>query len=328
MSQNKSEKKVMRSRSRSRSPSRSPNRTAAKGKPAKTENQLNKQKKKDGFNKEVDNLKRDYKNLRKLNDRYVKVKPSHQLVFEKNGETKVLTRQELTNAESEYIKKLLHLKKLYVEGAKHSRIQIVPESFKAAYAPIKVGPVFTAFLSIDGDKKLPNFGEKPNDDGSDFLKGSKLLEALPRAKEGLFLKNSLTLLMYIYATVNNLKSKAQSEGQKNIPDPRMNYVFGKMEALYYQAPDSDKVLMKKSGHKMNTYEVVSGKNSKFNPSKIENYYFQSMQALNIYEVADLTKKDADSLLDASIRNELLAEYKIIEKANTLLKPKGKIAKTI
>ena len=312
-------KKVMRSRSRSQS--RSPARQI-KQKPVKTEIQLKKQVKKELFNKEIDFLTKESRHLQKLTEKYAKVKPSHQLVFTKGDETRVLTRQELTNAWSEYNKKVTGLKKLYVEGTKHSRAQILPSSFKAAYTPIKVGPVFTALLSADSSKKLPNFGLTPNADGTAFIAGSKLLDSLPRAREGYFLKNSITLLMYIYSSVNNLKSKVVSEGQKNIPDDRMNTIFGKNTALYYQEPGSPKVLMSKSGQNISTYAVVSGKNSNFNQDKIENYYFQSLQSLNIYNEEDLSAKDRQTLANPNIRKELLAEYEIIERANELLKKKN------
>ena len=313
------QKKV--NRSRSRSQSRSPARQL-KQKPVKTETQLKKQVKKDYFNKEIDSLNKESRFLQKLTEKYARVKPSHQLVFTKGDETRILTRQELNNAWSEYGKKQTGLKKLYIEGTKHSRVQILPASFKAAYIPIKVGPVFTAFLSADSSKRSPNFGLVPNADGTAFLPNTKLLDSLPRAREGYFLKNSITLFMYIYSSVNHLKSKEASEGQKNIPDDRMNIVFGNNIALYYQEPGKDKVLMTKSGQSLSTYDVVSGKNSKFNPKKIENYYFQSLQSLNIYNEEDLTAKDRQNLLSENIRKELLAEYKIIERANELLKKKN------
>jgi hypothetical protein len=315
MSQNN--KKILHSRSRSQS--RSPKKLLKK-KQLKTESQMRKQEKKNFYNREVDTLAKQQKYLNKLTEKYAKVKPSHQLVFSKIDDTRVFTRQELAAAQSEYNKKLLGLKKLYIEGTKHSRVSILPNSFKAAYTPIKVGPVFVDFLSPDG-KNLPNFGLLPNDEGSDWIKGSSLLDALPRAREGFFLKNSLTLLMYIYAVTNNLKSKVQSEGQKNIPDDRMNRVFGKSNALYYHEPGQSKVLMTTAGKKLSTYDVVSGKNNEFNPSKIENYYFQSIQSLNIYENADLSKSDLEKLSDDKIRNQMLKEFFIIEKANKLLKKK-------
>jgi hypothetical protein len=125
--------------------------------------------------------------------------------------------------------------------------------------------------------------------------------------------------MYIYAAENNLKSKVASEGQKNIPDDRMNKVFGKTPSLYYHEAGQDKILMTKHGKKLSTYDVVSGKNTEFNASKIQNYYFQSIQSLNIYETADLTKSDLSVLNDAAVRKDLLREFYIIEKANKLLK---------
>lgn len=308
-------KKIMRSRSRSQS--RSPMRNV-KQKPVKTESQLIKQEKKNNFNKEIDALIKHKHHLDKLTEKYARVKPSHNLVFSKIDESRVLTRQELSSAKTEYDRRMTGLKKFYVEGTKHSRISILPNSFKAAYIPIKVGQVFVDFLATDG-RSVPNFGRVPNEEGTAWITSSNLLDLLPRAKEGFFLKNSLTLLMYIYAAENNLKSKVASEGQKNIPDDRMNKVFGKIPSLYYHEAGQDKVLMSKSGKKLTTYDVVSGKNTEFNPSKIQNYYFQSLQSLNIYEAADLTKSDLSTLNDSTVRNDLLKEFFIIEKANKLLK---------
>ena len=239
-------------RSRSRSQSRSPSRQQlVRPKPQKTENQQKKDEKKEIFKKEVDLLQKQSRQLLKMTDKYGRVAPNHQLVFTKDGETRILTRQELTAMQNDFHKRLGALNKSYLEGSKNSRAPILPASFKASYTPSRVGPVFTTFLSADG-KKLPNFGEIPNDEGTGFLKGTNLLDSLPRAREGYLLKNSLTLLMYIYSTVNDLKSKQKSEGQKNIPDERMNKVFGKQDALYYQAPGEEKVLMTTSGKKMST----------------------------------------------------------------------------
>lgn len=308
-------KKIFRSRSRSQS--RSPIKTIKK-KSIKTESQMRKQEKKDFFNKEVETLVKQRRYLTKLTEKYAKVKPSHQLVFSKIDETRVLTRQELAAAYYEYDKKIIGLKKSYLEGSKHSRTRILPESYKASFIPSKIGPVFKDFLSTDG-KFSPNFGAVPNENGTDWIAKSNLLDVLPRAREGFLLKKSITLLMYIYADVNHLKSKKVSEGQKNIPDDHMNKVFGKNIALYYHEPGTDKVLMSKSGKKLTTYDVVSGKNTRFNQDKIENYYFQSLQSLNIYEPSDLSKSDIEMLSNEELRKELLEEYYIIERANKLWK---------
>jgi hypothetical protein len=311
-----SNKKIQRSRSRSQS--RSPSRLV-KPTPIKTKNQLIKIQKKENYNKTIEELIKQRKHLDKLKDKFSRTKPAHHLVFTKGEETRILTRKEVAAANAEYDKKLLSLKKLYLEGTKHTKEQPLPESFKSAYLPVKMGPVFVSFLSADANKRQPNFGQVPNGDGTSFLPKSSLLDSLPRAREGYVLKNSLTLLLYIYATVNDLKSKEKKEGQKNIPDDRMNYVFGQLPSLYYQNAGEDKVLMTKTNHKLPTYGVISHKNASFNAAKIENYYFQSIQSLNIYDPADLSQKDADALKGQKLRQDLLNEFRIIERANKLLK---------
>ena len=308
-----SNKKVMRSRSRSQS--RSPMRQV-KQKPALTENQMKKKLKKETFNLTIDELHKQRKHLKKLNDKYSRAKPSHHLKFTKGEEQRILTRKELAAADAEFDKKLLSLKKLYLEGTKNSKTPTLPEAFKAAFTPVKVGPVFTSFLSAGPDKKLPNFGLVPNEDGTAFLPKSSLLDRLPRAREGYVLKNSLTLLLYIYSHVNDLKSKTPKEGQKNIMNDFLNRIFGQMPSLYLQLEDEEKII---NTTKTTTFDVVSAKNIKFNPTKIENYYFQSILSLNVYSDKDLNVKDRDVLATPKLRNELLAEYKMIEAANKLLK---------
>lgn len=308
-----SNKKVMRSRSRSQS--RSPQRMV-KAQPVLTQNQINKKLKKETFNKEIDDLYKQRKQLRKLSDKYARTKPQHHLVFTKGDECRVLTRKELAAADAEFDKKLLALKKLYIEGTKHSKAQTLPESFKAAYTPIKVGQVFTEFLGPDKNKRLPNFGMAPTEDGTGFNSKVTLLDKLPRAREGFVLKNSLTLLLYIYSNVNDLKSKVQGEGQKNQPDAKLDYIFGQIPALYIQREGEEKVL---NTTKATTYDVVGDKNSKFNRKKIENYYFQSIKSINEYCEKDLSEKDRLLLSNQKLRDELLAEYKMIEAANNLLK---------
>ena len=301
-----SEKKILRARSKSRTPQR-------KVKPVLTENQKIKKQKKETYKNKTKDLIQFHKCLTRMSERYAKVtNHNHQLVFSHQGEMKVLTRYELAMAHNEYNKAIIYMNKLYVDGTKHSREAIVPHDFKSAYKPIKAGPVFVSFLT-----KPANFGPAPNEDGTALVPSSKLLDLLPRAREGYCLKNSLTLLMYIYAKVNPLKSKVKGEGQMNIPDDRMNTVFGKMEALYFQAPGEKKVLMSASGKKLSTFAVVSEKNSKFNPEKIENYFFQSLISLNYYENDHVSEKDVKQLSDPQFRKDLLKEYYIIEKANKL-----------
>ncbi len=312
-------KKVLRSRSRSRSRSPSPVRVLAKQKPVKTQNQIIKAEKRTKFNREVDDIIKDAKHLIRLSERYGSAKRGHELVFNKNGEERTLTVDELNEARTEYFKKLQTLKKLNVECSKNTRASLKPLSFKAAYTPSKVSNIFVTFFGPDKKKRMPYFGEQPNSDGTGFVAKSNLLDLLPRVREGYLLKNSLTLMINIYNAVNDLKSKEPREGQKNIPDERMNTVFGEMDALYYQdATDSPKILMTKSGKKLSTYAVVAGKNARFNPSKIENYYFQSILSLNVYDESDLSKEDISKLTDATFRQELLREFEMIERAKKLL----------
>lgn len=322
MSQQGSTKKVLRAVSRTNSP-RLGSPKVAKKVPSKTPNQLIKMKKKETFNREVDTLIKDHKNLIKIHKRFQVAKASHDLSLTKNGETRIYTRAELAEADKEYERKAQHLKKLYVEGSKNKKTALLPTSFKSPYAPVKVGNVFTTFMGLDAKKKYPNFGLLPDGNHTEgftgFIEGSNLLDNLPRAKEGLMLKNSLTLLMYIYFNVNALKSTEKSKGHLNIPDERMNNAFGKLDSLYYQEANQPKILMTKSGEKMNTYAVVSGKNTSFNPSKIENFYFKAIQSLNIYEEKDLTPKEVALLANDSLRQELLQEYYLIDAANNLLK---------
>lgn len=322
-SQQGSTKKVLRAHSRSNSPRHASPRVVKK-KPVKTANQLLKIQKKETFNKELDTLLKDHKNLIKLHERFRIAKAAHDLTLTKNGETRVYTRAELAEADKEFDRKIPHLKKLYVEGSKNKKTTMLPTSFKSPYAPVKVGTVFTTFLGPDAQKKLPNFGLVPSGNHEDgfnsFIAKSNLLDKLPRAKEGYMLKNSLTLLMYIYFKVNSLKSTKKSEGHLNIPDERMNNAFGLIPALYYQEANQPKILMTKSGKKLETYAVVAGKNTLFNPERIENFYFKAIQSLNIYEEKDLAPKDSEKLLDDKLRQELLEEYYLIEAANDLLKP--------
>src|SRR4029078_5454212 len=200
------------------------------------------------FNKEVDDVCKDIKTLLRLSDRYSAAKKGHELVFTKGEEERTLTLDELNEAKSELFKKIQSLKKLNQECSKNTRASLKPVSFKAAYTPCKVSNIFVIFCGPDKKKKLPFFGEQPNADGTAFVPKTNLLDLLPRVREGYLLKNSLTLLINIYTAVNNLKSKEAREGQKNVPDDRMNMVFGEMDALYYQdATDTPKILMSKSG---------------------------------------------------------------------------------
>lgn len=334
-----SEKKVLRSRSpRSRSASRSPRRTPSrdltstsreqsvgtrKSKRTKTANQLLKEQKLKEFDAMIDYLVKIDKQLDKLGDR--KLKPSHRLVFpKKDDEPRFLHIHEITAMKEEKRKVIQNLKKLHREGIKNRRTQMIPTTFRAHFTPIKAGPAIIEFLgsmTINGKKVMPTLGGIPDPKTNTITPKTNLLDVLPRAREGYFLRNSLTLLMIIYSLVNDLKSKAAKEGHQNIPDARMNKVFGEQTALYYQEGKSPKVLMKKSGKDMTTYEVVSNKNESFNANKIENYFFQSILSLNFYKPADLDTNSIKTLSDENVKLELLEEFKTLELVNKILKGK-------
>jgi hypothetical protein len=311
-------KRVLRSRSprsRSVSPRISRDPDTAKGKKVKSKNQLLKQQKLKEFDAYIDDLTKKHKQYQKLCER--KIKTSHHLVLKKDDELHYLVQDEITAMGDEYRKLLQHGKKLHRDGIKNRREKIVPTDFKSHYTPIRVGQVFVDFfntLTLNGKKMSPNFGATPDPKTGTWMPNSNLLDSLPRVRQGLLLKNSLTLLMNIYPKVNDLKSKTPKEGQKNIPDARMNKVFGDQPALYFE----NRTLMKHSGQSLSTYDMLSRKHSAFDRSKIQNYFFQSILSLNTYKPVDLESKDITDLSDEGVREELIEEFMIIKLANDLL----------
>ena len=318
-------KRVQRSRSRSRShsPVRMSSMTNSPRFDAGAQKTSNKKvEKKREFDRDVNDLIKQYTAMIKLHEKYANTKSSHQLVFGEGDETRILTRPEVSSADAEFKRNLLALKKKCADMSKHSRTKLHPNEFKGPFNPVKVGLVFTSLFT----NKKAKFGFAPNADGTGFS-NTNLMDDLPMAKNGYLLLNSVRLLMYIYTNANDMKSKEPKKGQINIPDNLFNEIFGKLPALYYDEPNesnknkNNKVLMDNSGHEMTTYDVISNKIPKFNRNEIANYFLNSLVSLNVYTNDDLSDKDSKFLSNENNRAKLLREYEIIESANKLYKPK-------
>lgn len=134
-----------------------------------------------------------------------------------------------------------------------------------------------------------------------------MMNYMTRTQEGHLLKNSITVLLYIYSYHNGLQS--QNNGQYTNADDYMKSVFGGDIPADFYKQGSSKYLMSDAVKKglikkeMNVFDVVKKKDKKFDPNKQFNiYYFQNIISLMYYSKKYL-EEDADKS-DKNLQDQL------------------------
>ena len=197
-------------------------------------------------------------------------------------------RKHLRSANAQFAKSILILKNYLRVSKKKNRDQVKPESFSGTYTPVYAGDALRQFFTMD----INRFGFI---DPATKQEGS-LMAALPYVQAGYLLRNTNTMLFYIYAHANELQDKENAQYVRS--DDIMTTSFGgQIPAAFY----SIKVGKKTSKTPMdqavaggigpfNTYDVIrsSPGYAYFNPAEFNTYFFQNIAAANYYSKGDLT----------------------------------------
>lgn len=174
-----------------------------------------------------------------------------------------------------------------------------------------------------------------------------LMSRLPYVQTGMLLRNTITMLFYIYAHAAQHPTKRDQNGQplQGLQDPNnaqlaasdavMNAAFGgEIPAMFYSrrlvnGKDVDKSLMSERPieDQMNTYTNLTIlhpadsmdkkriKNIGFNPNEIHTFYFQSMAAANYVSPKVLDAETKAQFADMNVRQSMLDEHNIVARTS-------------
>jgi hypothetical protein len=212
------------------------------------------------------------------------------------------------------------------------------------FSPIYACDVLQTFFSYT-DK----FGTiEPIDESICYNNIPKLMDFLPCVRRGFILRNTLTMLFFLYVRRNKLQIPENMTYSRF--DNIMEEVFCNMNAEYYKDDNlNNKILMSQAiemgiiDKAMSTQEVIRMRYPEFNQDNTEisnkklnitiyekaykNYYFQLFATYNYHSINNLTILGLTDILDIInddvIRDQMIKEHdmvkEICDKLNKLCK---------
>lgn len=279
------------------------------------------------------NRKKVFHALMKLNAAVNSLEKGHVLRFWiTETEFHDFTKKDLRTCEAKFGKEEVELHNYLKVSKKKNNPRSGPESLKATYTPIFAGPALTTFFTKGGK----NFGPvHPLAWKKNGTFGQSLMEALPYASQGYLLRNTCTMLFFIYAHAQELQEPENA--QFTHFDAVMTEAFARQPAVYY-ADKNGKMLMQKAIaqkltlKELTTEEVIRLKRPEFNgdrtpiiktddPAKqiyrksFNNYFFQCLASNNYYSKANLAESGATEVLTAlqskQFEEAMIAEHNIV-----------------
>lgn len=259
-------------------------------------------------------------------------------------------KKDLRAATAKLLKEIKDLSIYWKVSKKKPKVKAGPETLKGTYTPIFAGAVLREFFAAD-----TGFGPlDPAAWKTTGVMGEKLMDALPYAKQGFMLRNTLTMLFFLYARTMGLQEP--ENGQFSHFDAVMEKVFGKMEAAFYTADGVPKIEMAKAVEKgyikapITTQDVIRLKKPTFNEDKtpilkdatpdkqiyrksFQNYFFQLLAASNYYSKQNLKENSEyapilEALEKDEVQKQMILEHNIVRetalKWNEYLAPSRKI----
>ena len=203
------------------------------------------------------------------------------------------------------------------------RQPIQPETLQGVYTPVYFGDALMHFVNAQPE----NFGPiDPVNALATQQPRTALMDSLPLIRQGYSLRNSITMLFYIYVYVNQLQNPQNAQLTRS--DQVMRAAFdGQIPASFYSYRDengrSTKITMNQAvtqgliSGPMNTYDVIRQTYPDFRSASFNTYYFQNIASLNYYSRANLL---ADPVLqpaaaffdDPNIQAAMVREHQTIK----------------
>lgn len=202
------------------------------------------------------------------------------------------------------------------------------QELNCTYTPVYLGDCLCK-LFTNTDK----FGSVDPIDNITNIFSTKLMDFLPCVKAGFVLRNSLTMLLFIYFKNNDLQEENK---QYSHFDDFCNKIFIEMDAEFYSDTNHSKMLMSEAIEReiikvpLSTQDVIRLKRPEFNqddtPMKIRdeniiyqkcfpNYYLQLLISHNCYSKNDLIRLNKIEILNAlndeTMQEQMIQEHNII-----------------
>lgn len=250
-------------------------------------------------------------------------------------------KRHLKNANSRFANSIKALKKHLTASKKKSKSNTRPESFSGVYTPLYAAEALRTFFT-----RAPElFGPlDPITAAQTQQAGEGVMARLPQVQAGFCLRNTVTMLFYIYAHANNLQY--EENGQFARSDENMNFAFGgQIAAAYFSARGPDgkpvKMLMDEAVAQrlvtgpLNTYDTIRYSRPDFDPQRFNTYFFQNIASANYYSKNVINSNQGFAEVAAAInsdqvRAQMLAEHNTVKEVSArwkaLLEPGRKQVK--
>lgn len=257
-------------------------------------------------------------------------------------------RKHLRSAQAAFAKSILELKNYLRVSKKKTRDPVLPESFSGTYTPVYAGEALKYFFTAAPQ----NFGPlHPIEAVRTQQAGQALMDNLPMVREGFLLRNTSTMLFYIYAHAyvdpetgeQGLQAKDNAQFARS-DDVMMTAFGGNIPAAFYAFRGQDgkpaKITMAQAIQQgvvqapgLNTYQVIQVTRPDFNPNRFNTYFYQNIAAANYYSKAALAADPtlvevAEGLQRPDIRQAMLNEHNLVKTVSAewheLLEPGRKI----
>lgn len=239
-------------------------------------------------------------------------------------------RKHLRSANAKFSKTILLLKNYLRVSKKKTREPVRPESFAGTYTPVYAGDALREFFTRRPDGFGP-IGPKAalvaQQQGQEAGQaGQPLMGSLAMVQQGYLLRNTSTMLFYIYAHANQLQLADNAQFARS-DDVMMGAFGGQIAASFFSYKTADgktaKVSMAQAvqqgliGGPMNTYDVIRQSYPTFNPERFNTYYYQNIAAANYYSKAALAADAtlapaAQALAREDVRAAMLQEHNVVK----------------
>lgn len=246
-------------------------------------------------------------------------------------------RKHLRSANAKFAKHINLLKNYLRVSKKKTRDPVRPESLSGTYTPVFAADALRAFFTAAPG----NFGPLgPKEAAATQQPGAALMESLQMASQGYLLRNTSTMLFYIYAHANGLQAEDNAQFARS-DDIMMQAFGGQIPAAFlsYRGADGKpvKISMNEAVRQgivqapLNTYQAIAslypvgttnlkGQDVGFRPERFNTYYYQNIAAANYYSKAALAADPA--LADAAaalarpdVRQAMLNEHNVVKQVS-------------
>lgn len=256
-----------------------------------------------------------------------------------DNEYRDFSRKDMRSVIARFAKSEKDLKHYFRVSKKKTKSKLEPESLKGTYTPLYAGEVLKAFFTTKPENFGPLDPVEWKKKGSPKLAASEtLMESLKFVQNGYMLRNTLTMLFFLY--VRAMELQEPENAQFSHFDQVMIDVFSKKAAEFYVIGDgakADKIPMDKAVKDglikapLSTEQVIKLRRPNFNdeqtpiiktdkPEKqiyrkaYANSYFQLLASCNYYSSEDLKKNPTDTnvQLFEILKNKQYTDQMVIE----------------